>query len=41
MGAELIRKRGEGIGECLKEGFKGELPIYINSTHFPKFAIGI
>jgi hypothetical protein len=32
MGEELIHKRGEGLKECLREGFKGELPISINST---------
>jgi hypothetical protein len=40
MGDELIHKRGEGLRE-FQEGSKGELPMYINSTHFPKFVIGI
>jgi hypothetical protein len=37
MGDELIHKRGEGLGECLREGSKGELPMSINSTHIPEF----
>jgi hypothetical protein len=37
MGAELIHKRGEGLGECLREGSKGELPMSIYYTHFPEF----
>jgi hypothetical protein len=41
MGDELIHKRGEGLREWPKRGSKGELPMYINSTHFPKFSIGI
>jgi hypothetical protein len=37
---ELIHKRGQSL-ENGQEGSKGELPMYINSTHFPKFSIGI
>jgi hypothetical protein len=36
-GDELIHKRGEGLGECLREGSKGELPMSINSTHILEF----
>jgi hypothetical protein len=37
MGIELINKRGEGLGEFLREGYKGETPMSINSTHIPEF----
>jgi hypothetical protein len=33
MEDKLIHKRGEGLGECLIEGSRGELPMSINSTH--------
>jgi hypothetical protein len=41
MGDELIHKRGEVLMECIKEGSKGDSPMYINSTHFPKISIDI
>ena len=37
MEVELIHKRGEGLGECLREGSSGEIPMFINSTHIPEF----
>jgi hypothetical protein len=38
MGAELIHKRG-GVSRIMTNmGPRGGLPMYINSTHFPKFA---
>jgi hypothetical protein len=37
MGDELIHKRGEGLRECMREGFKGGLPMYNSSTHIPEF----
>jgi hypothetical protein len=39
MGVELIHKRGEGLGECLREGSRGELPMSINSPTFLNFII--
>jgi hypothetical protein len=41
MGVELIHKGGEDIKECVRGVQRGELPMYINSIHFPKFVIGI
>jgi hypothetical protein len=41
MVVELIHKRGEGLGECLREGSKGELPMSINSTHVPEFLLSL
>jgi hypothetical protein len=41
MGDELIHKRGEGLGKCLREVFKGEIPMSINPTHFLNFTIDI
>jgi hypothetical protein len=38
MGDELIYKRG-GVSRIMaKRGPRGGLPMYINSTFFPKFA---
>jgi hypothetical protein len=37
MGAKLIHERGEGLGECLREGSKGEILMSINFTHIPEF----
>jgi hypothetical protein len=37
MGAELIHKRGS-VYDNGQEGSKGEIPMCINLTHFPKFA---
>jgi hypothetical protein len=34
---ELIHKRGDGLGEYLREGSKGKLPMSVNSTHVPEF----
>jgi len=39
MGDELIHKRGEDLGEFLREGSKGELPMSINSTKFLKLLL--
>jgi hypothetical protein len=37
LGDELIHKRGKGLIGCLREVYKGELLMYINSTHIPEF----
>jgi hypothetical protein len=39
MGDELIHKRGESVRECLRERYKGMLPMSINSTHFLKLLL--
>jgi hypothetical protein len=36
MWDELIHNRGEGLGDCLREGSKGGLPMTINSTQIPE-----
>jgi hypothetical protein len=37
MVAELIHNRGEGLREYLRGFQGGELPMFINSTHIPRF----
>jgi hypothetical protein len=39
MGDELIHKRQEDLGECLRQGSKGEIPMSINSPTFLNFII--
>jgi hypothetical protein len=40
MGDELIQKMG-GVSMIWTRGAQGEIPMYIDLTHFPKLAICI
>jgi hypothetical protein len=39
MGDELIHKRGEGLGECLREGPRGNYPCLLIPPTFLNFII--
>jgi hypothetical protein len=39
MGDELIHKRGEGLGECLKRGPRGNYPCILIQPIFLKFLL--